>query len=145
MEEEKVLVEDNFYLDLNDEREVFVFKSFGNRTRPEEKQMKAYLKPFSGKDLSLISVKVIKDINDYKKDNPNTDLSFSNLYSYFSQKWEFAYRIEKLENIKFKVDGKIIEITDPLELYSYENTRATMLCSELQIHFTKVDNLNVKN
>lgn len=145
MEEEKVLVEDNFYLDMNDERETFVFTAFGNKSRPVDKQMKAYLKPFSGKDLALISVKVIKDINDYKKENPKTELSFNNLYSYFSQKWEFAYRIEKLENIKFKVDGKIIEITDPMELYAYENTRATMLCSELQIHFTRVDNLNLKN
>lgn len=144
-EEKKQLPQEDFFVDINDEEEVFVFESFWNKMRPEDKQMKAYIKPLSGKDLANISVQIRKDIAEYKKANPDDESEFVDLYNMFSEKWEFKYRIERLENVKLKVKGEVVDLTDPVMLFEYPNSKMARLASELQVRFIQIDTLNLKN
>lgn len=144
MEEEKQLEED-FLLDINDETEIYIIQAFENTKRPEDKQMKVHLKPFSGKDLANIASQIRKDIKQFQKDNPNDDRDFMELYNMFSEKWEFVHRITKLENFKYKKDGEEKEITSPMELYSFQHTKFAIIVSELRMKFMKIDVLNIKN
>ena len=55
------------------------------------------------------------------------------LYNMFSEKWEFVYRIEKLENFKYKKDNEE-HITDPL-IYTFAIEITTIV--EVKIKFMR--------
>jgi hypothetical protein len=145
MEEEKEVFEEDFLLDINDETEVYTIESLNNKKRPVEKQMRVYIKPLSGKDLAQIASHIRKDIRDYQKANPEDKREFMDLYNMFSEYWEFAYRIEKLENFRYKEKSEVKEIKTPDELYSFHNSKFATIVSELRLKFMQVDMLNLKN
>ena len=149
MEEEKVEVkkdvEPDFIIDISDEKEVYTIRAYNNETRPIDKQMRIHIKPLSGKDLAHIASLIKKDIELFQRQNPKDKREFMDLYNMFSEKWEFQYRIEKMENFKFRLNGEEIEFTSPSELYEYENSRIVTIVAELRLKFMQLDMLPVKN
>jgi len=145
MEDEKKIIEDDFYLDINDETEIYTIESLNNKKRPEEKQMRVHIKPLSGKDLAQISSRILKEVKMYMKENPKDPREFMDMYNMFAERWEFVYRIEKLENFKYKEKGEVKEITDPYDLYTYANSKFAQIVSELRAKFMLMDTLNLKN
>lgn len=143
--EEFTDVEGDFLLDILDENEVYVIKLFNNKKRPEDKQMKVHIKPLSGKDLSIIASQIRNDIKEFQKENPDDNREFVELYNMFSERWEFAHRILKLENFRFKVGDEVKELTDPLDLFDYPNSKFALITNELRQKFLEIDLLNSKN
>lgn len=141
----EVIIEEDFLLDILDETEVYIIKLFNNEDRPEDKQMKVHIRPFSGKDLSIIASKIKADIKKYRDENPDDDIEFMELYYMFSERWEFVHRIEKLENFRFKVDGEIMEIDNPEDLFDYRSSKIALITNELRQKFLEIDLLNSKN
>ena len=149
MEEEKVEVkkdvEPDFIIDISDEKEVYTIRAYNNETRPIDKQMRIHIKPLSGKDLAHMASLIKKDIELFQRQNPKDKREFMDLYNMFNEKWEFQYRIEKMENFKFRINGEEVEFTNPSELYEYENSRIVTIVAELRIKFMQLDMLPVKN
>lgn len=149
MEEEKVEVkkdvEPDFIIDISDEKEVYTIRAYNNETRPIDKQMRIHIKPLSGKDLAHMASLIKKDIELFQRQNPKDKREFMDLYNMFSEKWEFQYRIEKMENFKFRLNGEEIEFTSPSELYEYENSRIVTIVAELRLKFMQLDMLPTKN
>lgn len=151
MEEDKVeetkkkIVEPDFIMDITDEKEIYTIRAFNNETRPIDKQMRIHIKPLSGKDLAHIASLIKKDIELFQRQNPQDKREFMDLYNMFSEKWEFQYRIEKMENFKFRLNGEEIEFTSPAELYEYENSRIVTIVAELRLKFMQLDMLPTKN
>ena len=145
MEEKEKIIEGDFLLDINDEKEIYVIESLKNKKRPVENQMRVYIKPLSGKDLAQIASLIRKDITTFQKEHPEDTRDFMELYNMFSEKWEFVYRIEKLENFKYKKDNEEHEITDPLTLYTFANSKLATIVGELRLKFMQMDMINVKN
>lgn len=151
MEEDKVeevkkdKAEPDFIMDITDEKEIYTIRAFNNETRPIDKQMRIHIKPLSGKDLAHIASLIKKDIELFQRQNPKDKREFMDLYNMFSEKWEFQYRIEKMENFKFRLNGEEIEFTSPSELYEYENSRIVTIVAELRLKFMQLDMLPVKN
>lgn len=146
MEEPKEIIDDEYYLDISDEDEVYTFKSLDNKKRPKEKQMRANIKALSGKDVVSIGVRTRRDVLEYMNDKGlcYDKKLFNELYNEFSQKWEFVLRIRSLENIKYKKNGVKNELTDPLELYEFNEARFAVLTQELSLHFLGYDNFEEK-
>jgi len=149
MEEEKVEVkkdiEPDFIIDISDEKEIYTIRAYNNETRPIDKQMRIHIKPLSGKDLAHMASLIKKDIELFQRQNPKDKREFMDLYNMFNEKWEFQYRIEKMENFKFRINGEEVEFTSPSELYEYENSRIVTIVAELRIKFMQLDMLPVKN
>jgi hypothetical protein len=147
MEEEKKeeLIEQDFLLDISDEEEIYTLECLGNKKRPVEKQMRVYIKPLSGKDLAQISSRIRKDITNYKKDHPEDDRTFMELYNMFSEYWEFVYRVDKIENFFYKYKGETKEITDIADLYTFKNSKMAIAVSDLRMKFMRMDTLDTKN
>lgn len=151
MEEDKVeevkkdKAEPDFIMDITDEKEIYTIRAFNNETRPIDRQMRIHIKPLSGKDLAHIASLIKKDIELFQRQNPKDKREFMDLYNMFSEKWEFQYRIEKMENFKFRLNGEEIEFTSPSELYEYENSRIVTIVAELRLKFMQLDMLPVKN
>ena len=149
MEEEKVEVkkdvEPDFIIDISDEKEVYTIRAYNNETRPIDKQMRIHIKPLSGKDLAHMASLIKKDIELFQRQNPKDKREFMDLYNMFNEKWEFQYRIEKMENFRFRINGEEVEFTNPSELYEYENSRIVTIVAELRIKFMQLDMLPVKN
>ena len=149
MEEEKVEVkkdiEPDFIIDISDEKEVYTIRAYNNETRPIDKQMRIHIKPLSGKDLAHMASLIKKDIELFQRQNPKDKREFMDLYNMFNEKWEFQYRIEKMENFRFRINGEEVEFTNPSELYEYENSKIVTIVAELRIKFMQLDMLPVKN
>lgn len=151
MEEDKVeetkkkIVEPDFIMDITDEKEIYTIQAYNNETRPIDKQMRIHIKPLSGKDLAHMASLIKKDIELFQRQNPKDKREFMDLYNMFSEKWEFQYRIEKMENFKFRLNGEEIEFTSPAELYEYENSKIVTIVAELRLKFMQLDMLPVKN
>ncbi len=151
MEEDKVeevkkdKAEPDFIMDITDEKEIYTIRAFNNETRPIDRQMRIHIKPLSGKDLAHIASLIKKDIELFQRQNPKDKREFMDLYNMFSEKWEFQYRIEKMENFKFRLNGEEIELTSPAELYEYENSKIVIIVAELRLKFMQLDMLPVKN
>jgi len=149
MEEEKVEVkkdiEPDFIIDISDEKEIYTIRAYNNETRPIDKQMRIHIKPLSGKDLAHMASLIKKDIELFQRQNPKDKREFMDLYNMFNEKWEFQYRIEKMENFKFRINGEEVEFTSPSELYEYENSKVVTIVAELRIKFMQLDMLPVKN
>lgn len=135
---------EDFYLDITDETDVYTINSYSNKERPVENQMRVHIKALSGKDINKITTMTRRELNAQLKGDYVKELWEAN-YDLIVNKWEFVVRIEKLENIKIKKGEEIIEITDPLTLYTYENTVLATIVQELQFHFIEMDNINLKN
>lgn len=144
IKKEEVLEED-FLLDISDESMVYTIEAFDNQKRDEDKQMKVYIKPLSGKDLANIASNIRMEIKNYRLENPDDDREFMDLYSLFSERHEFVGRIEKLENFKFKIGDEIKEFTDPNDLYTFANSKIVFIVNELRMKFMQLDMLNSKN
>lgn len=149
MEEEKVEVkkdiEPDFIIDISDEKEIYTIRAYNNETRPIDKQMRIHIKPLSGKDLAHMASLIKKDIELFQRQNPKDKREFMDLYNMFNEKWEFQYRIEKMENFRFRINGEEVEFTNPSELYEYENSKVVTIVAELRIKFMQLDMLPVKN
>lgn len=151
MEEDKVeetkkkIVEPDFIMDITDEKEIYTIQAFNNETRPIDKQMRIHIKPLSGKDLAHMASLIKKDIELFQRQNPKDKREFMDLYNMFSEKWEFQYRIEKMENFKFRLNGEEVEFTNASELYEYENSKIVTIVAELRLKFMQLDMLPVKN
>lgn len=145
VEEELVVDEGDFFLDINDETIIYEIESFDNRKQPEDKRMKVHIKPLSGKDLSQISSLIKHDITKYKKEHPDEERGFVELYEMFNDKREFEYRISKLENFKFKLNGEIKEFVTPLELFCFESNKIAKITREIKAYLFQLDLLDLKN
>jgi hypothetical protein len=147
MEEEKKeeVIEQDFLLDISDEEEIYTLECLGNKKRPVDKQMRVYIKPLSGKDLAQISSHIRKDITNYKKDHPEDDRTFMELYNMFSEYWEFVYRVDKIENFFYKYKGETKEITNIADLYTFKNSKMAIAVSDLRMKFMRMDTLDTKN
>lgn len=139
--------EQDFLLDITTEDETYIIKAFGNENRPDDKQMKVVVKPFSGKDLGLISHRTAQDV---KKELTKRGKDFSKelfieIYEETVPKWEFVHKIKELINFNFKIGDEIKTFDDPEELYSYENPVIATIVQELKLHFDGLDRLDEKN
>ena len=144
MDKKEILQEEDFYLDITNE--TIVYDGFAeNAGRPDDKKMKVYIKPFSGRDLYFIQSKVKSELRKYLQDNPDAD--FGQMYEFYNDKWNFITRIEKIENFFYKDNEEegIKEFKTAEELFNYPSTATFNLVSELFIYFAKIDRLNLKN
>lgn len=137
--------EEDFLLDIQDETEVYAIKLFNNRKRPEEKQMRVHIKPFSGKDLSNIASQIRAEIRRFQQENPDDEREFIDLYNMFSDRFEFMHRIVKMENFRYKENGEENEITSPDQLFDFKNSKFALITNELRQKFMEIDFLNSKN
>lgn len=144
-EVKKDKAEPDFIMDINDEKEIYTIRAFNNETRPIDKQMRIHIKPLSGKDLAHMASLIKKDIELFQRQNPKDKREFMDLYNMFSERWEFQYRIEKMENFKFRLNGEEVEFTNASELYEYENSKIVTIVAELRLKFMQLDMLPVKN
>lgn len=144
-EVKKDKAEPDFIMDITDEKEIYTIQAYNNETRPIDKQMRIHIKPLSGKDLAHMASLIKKDIELFQRQNPKDKREFMDLYNMFSEKWEFQYRIEKMENFKFRLNGEEVEFTNASELYEYENSKIVTIVAELRLKFMQLDMLPVKN
>ena len=136
--------ENQFYLDISDEHYI-IDEFIENIGRPEDKKLKVYIKPLTGKDIIMSQNLIRKDLTDYKKDNPNNEYDFYTLYSSFASKWDMILRIEKLENFFMKTKEGIKEITKVEELLTIESGKTARITEQIIAHFLTTDRFELKN
>jgi hypothetical protein len=134
--EEELAELETYVFDIDDEPRVHILKCYNNEERPVEKQMKVTIEPLSAKE----SNRVTKEV--YAMTGQQNKMSDAEYQGKFGVNWtliNFKYRVKKIENIYFKIDGKVKEITNPEELYNIKDNKALKIVTEIQSYINDMN------
>jgi hypothetical protein len=120
----------DYVFELDAEEVVYEIDAAGNLDRPKKDRMRAIISPLSAKEANTIS-REARDALDITRDHPK----WSELYLDAFNEVSFRRRVLRLENIRVKgSDGKIREITDPMELYLMKDRNMALIAMDIRVN-----------
>ena len=133
------------YLILTIQRK-FIFWSVLAIKNPEDKQMKVTYELLSNKDVDEIAREAVMRVGDQpsKKKKKEYDKWNSEYLTHYME-LSFAKKVKKIENIFFKIDGKVQEIKEVVTLYNMKNKVASTIVMEIKEVLNKHEETHEKN
>jgi ParB-like chromosome segregation protein Spo0J len=142
MSEEIKDVFEDYVFDIDLDDQVHILKCFNNESRPEDKQMKITLQLLSCKQKDSITRKAArKALHNNKLSQEKAD----ELYFDLLLEYTFTEKVKKIENIFFKINGKVKEIKKADELYKMQHSTANIIVTEIKDIMNKQEEVPVKN
>lgn len=132
MTDEQLKELNEYVFDIDDKPKTHTLKCLDNEKRPIQLQMRVTIVPISAAD----SDKANKEA--YALTGQRNKLSEEEWQAKYLANWiklQFKEKIQKLENIVFKINGKPKLINDPIELYHIKDSKALEIINEIKSLF----------
>jgi len=130
----------SYIFDINDEPTIYTLECYDNKKRPVEKQMRVSIEPLSAKESNEITKEAYAATG---QRNKMSEEEWTGKYSTHFTRINFAKKIKTIENIYFRdKEGVTKEITDPLELWTLKDKKASTIVTEIQALMNSQDEVS---